>query len=218
MTRKERAQAAVEALEQVYPDAVCSLTYAHPYELLIATRLSAQCTDARVNIVTKELFRKYSTLLSLAEADVADIEAIVKPCGLFHTKARDIVNLSRMLIEDYGGELPDSLEELTKLPGVGRKTANLVMGDIFGKPAVVTDTHCIRICGRLGLTKETEPYKVEMDLKKILPPEKSNDFCHRLVHFGREFCKARGPQCTACPLRGICRQTELDGKAASKKA
>ncbi len=218
MTRKERAQAAVEALEQVYPDAVCSLTYAHPYELLIATRLSAQCTDARVNIVTKELFRKYSTLLSLAEADVADIEAIVKPCGLFHTKARDIVNLSRMLIEDYGGELPDSLEELTKLPGVGRKTANLVMGDIFGKPAVVTDTHCIRICGRLGLTKETEPYKVEMDLKKILPPEKSNDFCHRLVHFGREFCKARGPQCTACPLRGICRQAELDGKAASKKA
>lgn len=218
MTRKERAQAAVEALEQVYPDAVCSLTYAHPYELLIATRLSAQCTDARVNIVTKELFRKYPTLLSLAEADVADIEAIVKPCGLFHTKARDIVNLSRMLIEDYGGELPDSLEELTKLPGVGRKTANLVMGDIFGKPAVVTDTHCIRICGRLGLTKETEPYKVEMDLKKILPPEKSNDFCHRLVHFGREFCKARGPQCTACPLRGICRQAELDGKAASKKA
>ncbi|MGI5857024.1 MAG: endonuclease III [Candidatus Merdivicinus sp.] len=218
MTRKERAQAAVEALEQVYPDAVCSLTYAHPYELLIATRLSAQCTDARVNIVTKELFRKYSTLLSLAEADVADIEAIVKPCGLFHTKARDIVNLSRMLIADYGGELPDSLEELTKLPGVGRKTANLVMGDIFGKPAVVTDTHCIRICGRLGLTKETEPYKVEMDLKKILPPEKSNDFCHRLVHFGREFCKARGPQCTACPLRGICRQAELDGKAASKKA
>ena len=218
MTRKERAQAAVEALEQVYPDAVCSLTYAHPYELLIATRLSAQCTDARVNIVTKELFRKYSTLLSLAEADVADIEAIVKPCGLFHTKARDIVNLSRMLIEDYGGELPDSLEELTKLPGVGRKTANLVMGDIFGKPAVVTDTHCISICGRLGLTKETEPYKVEMDLKKILPPEKSNDFCHRLVHFGREFCKARGPQCTACPLRGICRQAELDGKAASKKA
>ena len=218
MTRKERAQAAVEALEKVYPDAVCSLTYAHPYELLIATRLSAQCTDARVNIVTKELFRKYSTLLSLAEADVADIEAIVKPCGLFHTKARDIVNLSRMLIADYGGELPDSLEELTKLPGVGRKTANLVMGDIFGKPAVVTDTHCIRICGRLGLTKETEPYKVEMDLKKILPPEKSNDFCHRLVHFGREFCKARGPQCTACPLRGICRQAELDGKAASKKA
>ena len=218
MTRKERAQAAVEALEKVYPDAVCSLTYAHPYELLIATRLSAQCTDARVNIVTKELFCKYSTLLSLAEADVADIEAIVKPCGLFHTKARDIVNLSRMLIADYGGELPDSLEELTKLPGVGRKTANLVMGDIFGKPAVVTDTHCIRICGRLGLTKETEPYKVEMDLKKILPPEKSNDFCHRLVHFGREFCKARGPQCTACPLRGICRQAELDGKAASKKA
>ena len=137
-----------------------------------------------------------------------DIEVIVKPCGLFHTKARDIVNLSRMLLSDYGGELPDTMEELTRLPGVGRKTANLVLGDIFGKPAVVTDTHCIRICGRLGLTKETEPYKVEMDLKKLLPPEKSSDFCHRLVLFGREFCKARSPQCTACPLREFCKAVE----------
>lgn len=161
MTKKERALAAVQMLEEVYPEAVCSLEYAHPYELLIATRLSAQCTDARVNIVTEELFKKYPTLSSLAEASVEEIEAIIKPCGLFHTKARDIVNLSRMLIEQYGGELPDSLEELTKLPGVGRKTANLVMGDVFGKPAVVTDTHCIRISGRLGLTKETDPYKVE---------------------------------------------------------
>ena len=213
MTRKERALAAVAALEKLYPEAVCSLRYANPYELLIATRLSAQCTDARVNIVTKELFAKYPTLVSLAEARVEDIEAIVKPCGLFHTKARDIVGLSRMLLDCYGGELPDTMEELTKLPGVGRKTANLVLGDIFGKPAVVTDTHCIRICGRLGLTKETDPYKVEMDLKKLLPPEKSSDFCHRLVNFGREFCKARGPQCTACPLREICRQA---GEAAKK--
>ena len=208
MTRKERSLKAVEALEKLYPDAVCSLTYVHSYELLIATRLSAQCTDARVNIVTKELFSKYPTLTSLAEASVEDVEVIVKPCGLFHTKARDIVNLSRMLLSDYGGELPDTMEELTRLPGVGRKTANLVLGDIFGKPAVVTDTHCIRICGRLGLTKETEPYKVEMDLKKLLPPEKSSDFCHRLVLFGREFCKARSPQCTACPLREFCKAAE----------
>ena len=208
MTRKERSLKAVDALDKLYPDAVCSLTYSHSYELLIATRLAAQCTDARVNIVTKELFSKYPTLTSLAEASVEDIEVIVKPCGLFHTKARDIVNLSRMLLSDYGGELPDTMEELTRLPGVGRKTANLVLGDIFGKPAVVTDTHCIRICGRLGLTKETEPYKVEMDLKKLLPPEKSSDFCHRLVLFGREFCKARSPQCTACPLREFCKAVE----------
>ena len=218
MTKKERALAAVQMLEDVYPEAVCSLEYAHPYELLIATRLSAQCTDARVNIVTEELFKKYPTLSSLAEASVEEIEAIIKPCGLFHTKAKDVVGLSRMLIEQYGGELPDTLEELTKLPGVGRKTANLVMGDVFGKPAVVTDTHCIRISGRLGLTKETDPYKVEMDLKKLLPPEKSSDFCHRLVHFGREFCKARGPQCTACPLRSICRKAAEDQKAAGKNA
>ena len=212
MRKKERAALIVEALKEHYP-ASCSLVARKDYELLFATRLSAQCTDARVNIVTKELFANYPTLVSLAEARVEDIEAIVKPCGLFHTKARDIVGLSRMLLDCYGGELPDTMEELTKLPGVGRKTANLVLGDIFGKPAVVTDTHCIRICGRLGLTKETDPYKVEMDLKKLLPPEKSSDFCHRLVHFGREFCKARGPQCTACPLREICRQA---GEAAKK--
>ena len=216
--KKELALEVIRRLKAEYPDAGCTLDYDHAWQLLVSVRLAAQCTDARVNIVVEELFAKYPSVAALAAAEPEDIEAIVKPCGLFHTKARDIVNLSRMLIEDYGGELPDSLDELTKLPGVGRKTANLVMGDIFGKPAVVTDTHCIRICGRLGLTKETEPYKVEMDLKKILPPEKSNDFCHRLVHFGREFCKARGPQCTACPLRGICRQAELDGKAARKKA
>ncbi len=212
MTKKELANAAVEALEQVYPDAVCSLEYEKPYELLISTRLSAQCTDARVNIVTKELFAKYPTLQSLAEANLADIEAIIKPCGLFHTKARDIIALSQMLIRDYGGQLPASIEELTKLPGIGRKTANLIMGDVFHQPgAVVTDTHCIRICGRLGLISVRDPYKVELALRELLPPEKSNDFCHRLVHFGREFCKAQSPQCTACPLLGICEQ-HLDFK------
>ena len=212
MTKKELANAAVEALEQVYPDAVCSLEYEKPYELLISTRLSAQCTDARVNIVTKELFAKYPTLQSLAEANLADIEAIIKPCGLFHTKARDIIALSQMLIRDYGGQLPASIEELTKLPGIGRKTPNLIMGDVFHQPgAVVTDTHCIRICGRLGLISVRDPYKVELALRELLPPEKSNDFCHRLVHFGREFCKAQSPQCTACPLLGICEQ-HLDFK------
>ena len=203
MTKKELALAAVEELEKVYPDAVCSLTYEKPYELLISTRLSAQCTDARVNIVTEELFAKYPTLQSLAEADLADIEEIIKPCGLFRTKARDIIGIAQMLIANYGGQLPDSLEELVKLPGIGRKTANLIMGDIFRKPAVVTDTHCIRICGRLGLVSVKDPYKVEMALRELLPPEKSSDFCHRLVHFGREFCKAQNPQCTVCPLLGI---------------
>ena len=212
MNKKELANAAVEALERVYPDAVCSLEYEKPYELLISTRLSAQCTDARVNIVTRELFAKYPTLQSIAEANLADIEAIIKPCGLFHTKARDIIALSQMLIRDYGGELPDSIGELTKLPGIGRKTANLIMGDVFHQPgAVVTDTHCIRICGRLGLISVKDPYKVELALREILPPEKSNDFCHRLVHLGREFCKAQSPQCTVCPLLGICEQ-HLDFK------
>lgn len=204
MEKKELALAAVETLEKVYPDAVCSLTYEKPYELLISTRLSAQCTDARVNIVTKELYAKYPTLQSLAEADLADIEEIIKPCGLFRTKAKDIIGIAQMLLRDYGGELPDSIEELTKLPGIGRKTANLIMGDIFHKPAVVTDTHCIRICGRMGLITVKDPYKVEMALRELLPPEKSSDFCHRLVHFGREFCKAQNPQCTVCPLLGIC--------------
>lgn len=208
MTKKERALKAVEGLEKVYPDAVCSLTYEKPYELLISTRLSAQCTDARVNLVTPVLFSKFPSLESLADAPIEEIEEIIKPCGLFHTKAKDIKMLSRMLIDDFGGELPDTLENLLKLPGIGRKTANLVMGDIFHQPAIVTDTHCIRICGRLGLTKEKDPFKVEMDLKKILPPDESSDFCHRLVHFGREFCKARAPQCTACPLRDICKNVE----------
>ena len=204
MTKSERALAAVEGLEKRYPDAVCSLTYERPYELLISTRLSAQCTDARVNIVTKELFSRYPSLEALAGAELADIEEIIKPCGLFHTKAKDILGISRMLLEEYGGQLPDSLEELTRLPGIGRKTANLIMGDIFGKPAIVTDTHCIRICGRLGLTNGKDPYKVEMALRELIPPEKGSDFCHRLVHFGREVCTARSPKCSECPLKAIC--------------
>ncbi len=206
MTKKERAIKAVEGLKKLYPEAKCSLDYEKPYELLIATRLSAQCTDARVNMVTPSLFKRFQSLEALANADVCDIEDEIKTCGLFRTKARDIKLLSEMLINDFGGELPDTLEGLLKLPGVGRKTANLIMGDIWGKPAVVTDTHCIRICGRLGLTANKDPFKVEKDLIKILPPYESNDFCHRLVLFGREYCVARSPKCDNCPLGEICKE------------
>lgn len=169
MTKKERAQMIVERLEQVYPEGICSLDYKKPHELMIAGRLSAQCTDARVNIVTKELFAKYKTIEDFANADVADIEEIIRPCGLYKTKARSIVTMCRQIMDNFGGEIPDTIEKLTTLAGIGRKTANLVMGDVFHKPAVVTDTHCIRICGRLGLTKNKEPAKVEEDLRKILP-------------------------------------------------
>lgn len=218
MTKKERALQAIALLEQRYPDAICSLTYERPYELLISTRLSAQCTDARVNIVTKELFARYTSLKALADAPVADIEEIIRPCGLFHTKAKDIKGLSQMLLDDYSGELPDTLEALTRLPGVGRKTANLILGDIFHKPAIVTDTHCIRICGRLGLTEGKDPYKVELALKKIIPPEKGSDFCHRLVLFGRDVCTARSPKCGTCPLSHICKGGTEDTVRQAKPA
>ena len=214
MNKKEKAKAIIDILKQRYDDAACALHYAKDYELMIAVRLSAQCTDARVNLVTPALFAAYPTLEAMAAADIADVENYVRSCGFYKHKARDIVLACQMLLTDYGGKVPGTMEELLRLPGVGRKTANLLLGDLYAVPgSVVCDTHCIRICGRLGLTKETDPYKVEMDLKKLLPPEKSSDFCHRLVHFGREFCKARGPQCTACPLREICRQA---GEAAKK--
>lgn len=200
MNKKKTAAAAVAGLEKIYPDAQCSLTYDKPYELMIAVRLSAQCTDARVNIVTKELFSKFPTLDSFADADVKDIAEIIRPCGLVNTKAKSISEMSKRLRDVYGGVLPDSMEELLTFPGVGRKTANLLLGDVFHKPAVVTDTHCIRIAGRLGLTDSKDPKTVEDDLRKVLPPEKSSDFCHRLVLFGREFCKARSPKCECCPL------------------
>lgn len=204
MTKKEKALQICRLLEQKYPDALCSLTYSAPHELMIAGRLSAQCTDARVNIVTKVLFDKYKTIEDFANADIADVEEIVKPCGLYKTKAKSIVEMCRQIIENFGGEIPQTIDELTTLSGIGRKTANLIMGDVFHKPAIVTDTHCIRICGRLGLTKNTEPVKVEQDLLKIIPPELSSDFCHRLVLFGRETCKARGEKCDDCILNKIC--------------
>ena len=202
--KKDLALQVIGLLEKQYPDAKCSLEYSQPHELLIATRLSAQCTDARVNIVTKDLFAKFHTINEFADADIADIEEIVKPCGLYKTKAKSIKEMCIQLRNEHGGILPDTLEGLTKLSGIGRKTANLIMGDIYHKPAVVTDTHCIRITGRLGLVKSKEPAKVEAELWKILPPDKSNDLCHRLVLFGREFCTARSPKCGGCPLKDIC--------------
>ena len=205
MTLKQKATEICNKLEEYYPDAKCSLIYEKPHELMIAGRLSAQCTDARVNIVTKELFSKYKTVEDFANADVTDIEEIIKPCGLYKTKALSVVNMCKQLIENYNGEIPKTIEELTTLSGIGRKTANLIMGDVHHLPAIVTDTHCIRICGRLGLTKNKEPKKVEDDLRKIIPPEKSSDFCHRLVIFGRDICKARGEKCEKCPLKELCK-------------
>lgn len=207
MKKSELVNEIISRLEKVYPDALCSLTYEQPHELMIAGRLSAQCTDARVNIVTKELFAKYKSIDDFASADVDEVAEIVKPCGLYKTKAKSIVGMCRQIRDDFGGQIPDTIEQLTKLEGIGRKTANLVLGDVFHKPAVVCDTHCIRICGRLGLTKNKDPQKVETDLRKILPPEKSSDFCHRMVLFGREYCKARGERCTDCPLSNICKSS-----------
>ena len=204
MNKKKAALQAVELLKAEYPDAICSLDYRKPHELMIATRLAAQCTDARVNIVCVDLFQKYQSVRDFAEADVADVEAIVKPCGFYHTKAKDIVAMCRMLMEQYGGVLPDTVEELTKLPGIGRKTANLVVGDVYGKPAIVCDTHCIRITNLLGLTDSKDPAKVEEQLRPLLPPAESNNFCHRLVLHGRAVCMARKPDCANCSLRPWC--------------
>lgn len=204
MTKKIKAKAAMDRLERLYPDAACSLKYNKPYELLFATRLSAQCTDARVNIVTEKLFSEYPTLESFANADREKMENIIRPCGLFKTKTKQVIECANMLLNDYGGVVPDSIEELVKLPGVGRKTANLVAGDIYGKASVVADTHCIRICNRLGLADSKDPLIVEKQLRKILDLSRSGDFCHRLVHFGRDVCTARSPKCGGCPLEDIC--------------
>ena len=194
----------LQVLKETYPEPTCALRYGKPHELLFATRLSAQCTDARVNIVTPALFARYPELEDYAAAEVEEVEEYIRSCGFFHTKARDIIACARVLLEEYGGVLPDTVEELIKLPGVGRKTANLIVGDLYGKPAVVTDTHCIRIANRLGLCNTKEPEKVERALREILPPEESSDFCHRLVHFGRDVCSARAPKCGGCSLRTVC--------------
>lgn len=202
--KKERADKAIAALKKIYPDAVCSLDSEDPFQLICAVRLSAQCTDARVNLVTPALFKAYPTAEAMAKASYEDVEKYIHSCGLYKTKAKDLVELSKILATEYKGSFPDTMEKLLKLPGVGRKTANLVLGDIFHKPAIVTDTHCIRITNRLGLASGKEPYKVELQLMKVLDPSESNNFCHRLVLFGRDICSARSPKCESCPLSEFC--------------
>ncbi len=208
MTKKQRALQIIEKLKKEYPVAECSLEYDEAWKLLVEVRLAAQCTDARVNIVVKDLYEKFPTVEALAKADVAEIEEIVKPCGLGHSKARDISACMKVIHEKYNGNVPDDFDKLLALPGVGRKSANLIMGDIFGKPAIVTDTHCIRICNRLGLVDNVkEPKKVEMALWKIIPPEEGSDFCHRLVYHGRAVCTARtNPYCDKCCLSDVCKR------------
>ena len=207
---KEKVDSIIEILKNRYPDALCALHYSKDYELMIAVRLSAQCTDARVNLVTPALFAAYPTLEEMAAADIADVENHVRSCGFYRHKARDIVLGCQMLLTDFGGRVPGTMEELLKIPGIGRKTANLLLGDIHGKPgSVVCDTHCIRICGRLGLSTGKDPEKVERQLRAILPPEESNDFCHRIVLFGREICTARKPKCAECPLAVFCQEVNM---------
>lgn len=204
-TKKQQcALSAVEALKEKYPEALCSLTAETPFQLLVAVRLSAQCTDARVNLVTPALFARLPDADAFANAEVEEIEELIKSCGLYKTKAKDLKKLGITIRDEWNGELPKTLEELVKLPGVGRKTANLICGDIYGLPAVVADTHCIRISNRLGLVSSKDPKKVEDELRKLLPPEESNDFCHRLVLFGRDVCSARNPDCDNCCMKGFC--------------
>ena len=204
---EDKVQAIINILKQRYPDALCALHYKKDYELLISVRLAAQCTDARVNLVTPALFAAYPTLESLAAANVSDIETYIRSCGFYRQKAKDIVLACQMLIREYGSKVPGTMEELLRLPGVGRKTANLILGDIYKVPgSVVCDTHCIRICGRLGLSTGKEPEKVERQLRAVLPPEESSDFCHRIVFFGREVCTARNPNCSECPLAIHCKE------------
>lgn len=224
MRKKERAAICIERLKQEYPDADCTLDYKEAWKLLVSVRLAAQCTDERVNVVVQGLFEKYPGIRELAEAEPEDIEAIVKPCGLGRSKARDISKCMRMLRDEFDCKVPDQFDDLMKLPGVGRKSANLIMGDVFGKPAIVTDTHCIRLCNRIGLVdNEKDPKKVEMALWKIIPAEEGSDFCHRLVYHGRAVCTARTtPYCEKCVLNDICKSypgilKEKEKKATKKK-
>lgn len=204
MNKKQTCAKIVEILKNQYPDALCSLQYSDPIQLIIAVRLSAQCTDARVNMVTPGLFAALPDVDAFCNSDISEIEKHIQSCGLYRTKAKDIKNMCLMIRDEFGGKLPDNMDDLLRLPGVGRKTANLIMGDVYGQPAIVADTHCIRISGRLGLTDSKDPYKVEMQLRKIIEPSEGSDFCHRIVLFGRDICSARAPKCDICPLSELC--------------
>lgn len=205
MKKPQEVLAIIDVLKGLYPDALCSLQYEKPHELLFAVRLSAQCTDARVNMVTPALFARFPTLESFAEADPKEVGEYIHSCGFYNSKSRDLVACAQMLLEKHGGRVPDTMEELTALPGIGRKTANLILGDVYGQPSYVCDTHCIRITGRLGITDGSkDPLQVEKQLRVALPPEESGNFCHRMVLFGRDTCTARSPKCTECPLKALC--------------
>lgn len=218
MKTKKEILEIIRLLKEEYPLAACTLDYDHAWQLLVSVRLAAQCTDARVNVVTEDLFAKYPSVAALAAATPQEIEEIVRPCGLGHSKARDISLAMRKLMSDFDGKVPDDFDTLLTLPGVGRKSANLIMGDVFGKPAIVTDTHCIRLCNRMGIVKDLkDPKKVEMALWKVIPPEESNDFCHRLVLHGRAVCSARSPKCEICCVKELCSSYQEMQRAAKKK-
>lgn len=204
MRKKDFVLKLKEIFDKEYPTACCSLDFKKPYELLIATQLAAQCTDARVNIVTKDLFKKYTSVEDFANADLSELENDIRSTGFYRNKAKNIIGCCKMLLSDFGGEVPDTMEELTRLPGTGRKTANIILGDIYEKPSVVVDTHCIRLSNRFGLTENSDPYKIELDLKKIVPEDYQTRFCHTLVFHGRAYCNARSPKCETCPVKEIC--------------
>lgn len=206
MTRKERVLKAIDVLKERYPDALCSLTASNPFELLVAVRLSAQCTDARVNMVTPALFEKYKNLDDYCNADIKDIENIIRSCGFYRSKAESIIGMAQMIRDKFGGVVPDNIDDLITLPGVGRKTANLIVGDVYGKESIVVDTHMIRISNRLGLVNVKDPEKIEYALKKVVPKEEGSDFCHRIVLFGRDVCSARKPLCDECPMSDFCKK------------
>ncbi len=214
ITKKKRAALIGEVFDKVYSDAKCSLDYGTDHQLLVAVQLSAQCTDARVNIVTKSLFEKYKSVSDFANAKLEELEELVRPCGFYRNKAKNIIDSSRTILEKHGGSLPDTMEELTALAGVGRKTANLILGDVFGKPCIVVDTHCIRLANRMGLVDTKDPVKIEMELKKIISPDSSGRFCHQIVYHGRAVCTARKPLCEECPINHLCPKNL---KGASKK-
>lgn len=216
MTKKERVALLLELMDKEYPDVKCSLDYSNPLEMLIATQLSAQCTDARVNIVTKDLFARYNTVDDYADADLYELMDIIKSVGFYKNKAKNIIKCCQRLREVYNGQVPDTMEDLTSLAGTGRKTANLVLGDIFGKSAVVVDTHCIRLSNRIGLTTQQDPVKIEFELKKIIPPDKQLRLCHQFVYHGRALCRARNPLCDQCPIKPACKMANTKSRKENK--